>query len=399
MVRNCPQAGKWAIAWWDGPDTDAEEGLDTCGEGAVDAAYALDPSSGEWLRRFRDRPEISNLSTFENMQGFFAFGSSTASPTAADEPAPPEPGQMYNCPQAGRWALAVWQGADTNADAALDTCGVWQADVAYSLDPETGGWTGWFRDRRELSTLSALPSFGAAVVRGGAETSNAIAFESYRNGNWDIYVMQPDTLVQTRITHDSAEERDIAWSPDHLKIAFFSSRYGGSEMMVMNANGTMQGLLWPDPATSGFDVAWSPDGIRLAFVSGRDGNSEIYVMNADGTQTRLTYNVAPDDPDTWWMGRDEDPAWSPDGTKIAFTSLRDGSLEIYVMNADGTGQHNLTKHGGDDSQPTWSLDGARIAFTSNRGGNDNIHWMNADGTGQVRLTTNQSGDYDPAWSP
>ena len=377
------------------------------------------------------------------MQGFFALGSATASPTPTVKLVPPEPGQMRGCPLPGRWAIAVWVGADSKADAALDTCGVWQADVAYSLDPETGGWERWFRYAPELSTLNILSFSTAVVVEGGAETSNAIAFESYRNGNWDIYVMQPDTLVQTRITHDSAEERDIAWSPDHLKIAFFSSRYGGSEMMVMNANGTMQGLLWPDPATSGFDVAWSPDGIRLAFVSGRDGNSEIYVMNADGTQTRLTYNVAPDDPDTWWMGRDEDPAWSPDGTKIAFTSLRDGNfeiyvmnangtwqanatlngagdfepawspdgskiaftsnrdgnLEIYVMNADGTGQHNLTKHGWDDSHPTWSLDGARIAFTSNRGGNDNIHWMNADGTGQVRLTTNQSGDFDPAWSP
>ena len=84
---------------------------------------------------------------------------------------------------------------------------------------------------------------------------------------------------------------------------------------------------------------------QIAFVSRRDGDTEIYVMNADGTgQTRLTNNPA----------RESDPAWSPDGTKIAFSSNRDGNDEIYVMDADGSGQTRLTNDAGTDSAPAWS---------------------------------------------
>ena len=86
-----------------------------------------------------------------------------------------------------------------------------------------------------------------------------------------------------------------------------------------------------------------PNG-KIAFESTRDGNDEIYVMNADGTgQTRLTNNAA----------HDFRPSWSPNGSKIAFVSDRDGNFEIYVMNADGTGQTNLSNSFPQDSEPDW----------------------------------------------
>ena len=115
-------------------------------------------------------------------------------------------------------------------------------------------------------------------------------------------------------------------------------------------------------------------------------------MNANGTwQANATLNGA-------WDG---EPAWSPDGSKIAFVSERDGRTEIYVMNANGTMQTRLTNTTVycQNYHPTWSLDGAYIAFESNRSGNSNIYSMKADGTELMRLTANQTVDWYPAWSP
>jgi hypothetical protein len=136
--------------------------------------------------------------------------------------------------------------------------------------------------------------------------------------------------------------------------------------------------------------AWSPDGSKIAFGSGRDGSWDIYVMNDDGSGlTRLTSEVA----------RDEQPAWSPDGTRIAFTSNRDGDFEIHVMNADGSGVVQLTDHPAQDGSPAWSPDGTRIAFTSHRDGNSELYVMNADGTNTVRLTNFPDDAIHPEWSP
>jgi Tol biopolymer transport system component len=92
------------------------------------------------------------------------------------------------------------------------------------------------------------------------------------------------------------------------------------------------------------------------------------------------------------------PAWSPDGTKIAFDSNRGGNFEIYIMYADGTGVARLTNDPANDFAPTWSADGTMIAFDSVRDGNSEIYAMNADGTGVVRLTISPGLDFEPAWS-
>ena len=86
-------------------------------------------------------------------------------------------------------------------------------------------------------------------------------------------------------------------------------------------------------------------------------------------------------------------------TKIAFTSEGDGNKEIYVMNADGSGETRITDNQADDTDPTWSPDGLRIAFVSDRDGNREIYVMNTDGGDQTRLTNNPDSDFAPAWSP
>lgn len=142
--------------------------------------------------------------------------------------------------------------------------------------------------------------------------------------------------------------------------------------------------------------AWSPDGKRIAFTSDRDGNPEIYVMNADGSgQVRLTNNP----------NVDQSPTWSPDGSRIAFTSSRDlgGSVfAIYTMNASGINQARITSLGAADTSPSWSPDDTRIAFISNRGGSEGIWTIAPDGSESPEaklITTGASVGSSLAWSP
>ncbi len=131
------------------------------------------------------------------------------------------------------------------------------------------------------------------------------------------------------------------------RIAFDSDRDGDRDIYVMQADGTGLVQLTDHPGDDGWP-AWSPDGRRIAFGSDRDGDWDIYVMQADGTGlVQLTDHPG----DDWW------PAWSPDGRRIAFGSDRDGDRDIYVMQADGTGLVQLTDHPGDDWWPAWSPGG------------------------------------------
>ena len=126
----------------------------------------------------------------------------------------------------------------------------------------------------------------------------------------------------------------------------------------------------------------------IAFDSDRDGNSEIYVMNADGSgQRRIT--SSPTD--------DAAPAWSPDGSQLAFASNRDGNWEIYRMAADGSSQTRLTDSSSGDYDPVWSPDGSQIAFETERDGNWNVYVMNADGSNERRATNTSTDEFDPVW--
>ena len=211
----------------------------------------------------------------------------------------------------------------------------------------------------------------------------------------------------------------IAAIDAQAQIAFSSNRDGPahvihgwptSDIYVMAADGKNQRRLTNNRADD-WSPSWSPDGKRIAFVSERDGHvhrripwftSEIYVMDADGSnQLNITNN--PHD--------DRSPSWSPDGKRIVFESDRNNdrghNIEIYVMDADGSNQLNITDNLTEDRYPAWSPDGKRIVFRAQREGHvvhnlditDEIYVMDADGGNQQRLTENRNNDWDPVWSP
>lgn len=179
--------------------------------------------------------------------------------------------------------------------------------------------------------------------------------------------------------------------PDNGLIAFSSSRDGNREIYVMNPDGSNQTRLTNNAATDEFP-AFSRDG-RIAFSSDRDGNTEIYVMNTNGTgQTRLTNNSA----------QDTVPAFSPDATKIVFASNSNGNHEVYVMNDDGSGQTNLSNNSADDTFPTFNAAGSKIGFATDRTTpfvSYEIWVMDVDGNNQAPLITSHFDQQLPSYSP
>jgi TolB protein len=239
-----------------------------------------------------------------------------------------------------------------------------------------------------VAALGALPAPAAFPGANGQ-----IAFQTNRDGNYEIYSMNPDGSSQTDLTNNPASDAHPAWSPDGTKIAFQTERDGNSEVYAMNAGGSGQ-INLTNSLSFDYNATWSPDGTKIAFVSDRDGDPEIFTMNADGSgQTQLTFNSSHDD----------EPSWSPDGTKIAYINqVPPGVREIFAMNPDGSGQTNLTANGGFNSGPDWSPDGTQIAYHSGAGfcgPNCEIFTMNADGSGQTNLTNNPASDAHPTWSP
>jgi len=186
--------------------------------------------------------------------------------------------------------------------------------------------------------------------------------------------------------------------PSMQQLSFYSDRAGNWDVFVMNEDGSGIQNLTNHPAIEGRHPeyvwpgrpAWTPDRSKIAFTSDRDGNGEVYLMDADGSnQVNLTNHPA----------NDMAPTWSPDGSRFVFTSDRDGDWKVYAMNVDGTGFVSLGEAGlGLD----WSPDGSRIAFWwfHDERSFSEVYVMNADGTGVFQLAdTPDDLDFDPVWSP
>ena len=230
----------------------------------------------------------------------------------------------------------------------------------------------------------AEPAFSAAGEK--------IAFTSTRSGNAEIYVMHTDGSMVQNVTNNPATDGHPAFSPDGSKIVFTSTRGGRPGIWVMNVDGSnpvelMDGI-------GGNEPEFSRDGTMIVFsgTEGSGGDSEIWIINADGTG-RINLSKDLDAEDT-------EPSFSPDGTKILFTKKpNSGSSEIFTMNVDGSNPVNLTNHASADSAAEFSGDGSRIFFTTFRDGQQEIYQMSPDGSNQVNVTNQPGNDSNPSWGP
>jgi Tol biopolymer transport system component len=249
-------------------------------------------------------------------------------------------------------------------------------------------------------TLAAVAAFsGSARATYGGATNGRIAFGMNVNGNTDVYTALPNGEDLRRLTTDPGFDACAAYSADGRRIAYCSGQGGGPvQVWTMKQNGTdkqqvthMSGVaIFPD---------YSPDGSKIVFAAQPAGATarNIYVVPSDGgTPQQLTT-----------VGNNVYPAFSPDGSKIVFTSNRTGTSQVYVMNADGSGQTQLTfDPQPKDQVPDWSPDGSKIAYLADTHGISDVvnpSWgdiwvMNADGSGQHRITNGASW-YGTAWSP
>jgi TolB protein len=244
--------------------------------------------------------------------------------------------------------------------------------------------------------------------------------------NYDIYVANADGSGEAQFVMGEASQPAASW--DGRALAFRRWKRDGRGIVAMDLIGPIQGANYHRLTTQSFmedDMpAWSPDGGTILFASRResDRQSRLYTTPSGGGQDhaleqnfkpiigvtpnwlkdgRIIYNgcsggscglIAANrdgsDPkvltDHW---TDSSPACSPDGTKIAFMSQREGNWEVFVANVDGSGMTRLTNNRVSDGLPTWSPDGANIAFVSNEGGAWGIWVVGADGSNLRQLWT------------
>jgi Tol biopolymer transport system component len=240
--------------------------------------------------------------------------------------------------------------------------------------------------------------------------------------------MDGDGNHARRVTANAWGDGFPSLSPDGRTIVFDSTRLrtegappNTSDLFLMDADGSSQTHLVP-----GSSATWSPDGTSIAFHASASGagspiktdpgaattDSDIFVLSVTNFRTN---NARPKNITNSPAAIDDDPDWSPDGTKIVFTShaagddpINSATAELYVIDADGKGKPaRLTNNSEEERAPAWSPDGKRILFQCRKGSPPQgravatfeLCVMNADGTGLTRLTTNTVPELTPSWSP
>jgi TolB protein len=245
-----------------------------------------------------------------------------------------------------------------------------------------------------------------------------IAYCATAGDAFEIWTMKQNGTKQRQLTHLGGFATFPDFSPDASKIAFGGTEGTDPNGEIYTVNAQTGGSLHALTSCAGLPAGcfndlpvWSPDGTKIAFLHANDVtedgdpiNEQVWIMDANGQHAHaLTSSVAP---------KDQVADWSPDGSKIVFHAGGYGNGGIWVMNADGSAQHQLTGctagdaspcATGDDWGPTWSPDGTKIVFLRDLGAlgiaNRPIYVMNADGSGQHRITSAPIITGVPAWQP
>jgi TolB protein len=234
-------------------------------------------------------------------------------------------------------------------------------------------------------------------LRGVARTK--LAFVSDRNRDSlsgtvekrevkEIYIADYDGANQRRITVSRQLNLTPSWSPDARALAYTVYRPLPDVVVSFIYQGILQN---PTKGVgTNYVPVYSPDGTRLAFMSGRDGNPEIYVINADGSNLRrLTNHPA----------GDGTPTWSPNGQQLAFVSDRTGTPQIYLMSADGTNVRRITMNESWADQPTWSSAFNEIAYAARTGSGYDIKVFDIPSGQSRQITFSQGSNERPSYSP
>ncbi len=250
--------------------------------------------------------------------------------------------------------------------------------------------------------IYALPGLGQGRTNPSATTGGGIATQAGQPGEGTPEATQPGTggvpTSTVAVVQPTQVQAPTPTPPGGGvgQLAFASNRDGLPQVYIMNVDGT--GVRKVTNLSDGAcQPAWSPTGSQLAFTSPCRSNrsqypgSSVWIINTDGTGLRILASAP---------GGDFDPAWSPTGDKVAFTSLEDGRPQIYVMNLDGSGRTNLSDNRASDSDPSWSVSGSQIVFTSVRNKVAEVWIMPSSGGAPVRFSrSGEREDSQPSWSP
>jgi len=228
-----------------------------------------------------------------------------------------------------------------------------------------------------------------AAALGCSSSQSLIVFSSERDGNREVYTVDPVTGNERNLTHSKGDEFAPTLSPDGKLVAFLSSSGEDVGIEVIKASGE---VLEPRAITDGpgryGSQQWAPGSNRLAAIHAEIGDVRgVYILGFEGKpHLRLSKIQA-----------DEVSGWSPDGKSVVFSVRQGENQGVYKRNPDGVNEVQLTET--PDYAAIWSPDSKRFAFISVRDGNPEIYVMNEDGTGQRRLTETDAPEYDLSWSP